>query len=394
MVAVGTGSRDEPAELQGISHLLEHSVFRATSKADSFQMAKEIEGAGGELNAFTGREETAFYGITIKETADIAASMVADIVTDPKLSDKDIELERKIVLQELSMIRDDPETYIHDLYHKNLWRGHPLSQDEGGPMEIVENITPDQIREYYADRYGIPNLSVFAFGTSDVEKTIEWASERFDGMTGKKVIKRTKPPMPEAGYFFEQTKTDHCQVAMGFPGLPADDMDRIALKMVTAILGSGTSSRLFQKVREEKALVYSVYATQEYNTDSSAAVTYMSCTDSNVIETMSAVAKVITKLNREGLEPGELNRTKNLMKGSMIRSMESSEQRLYSMGRWYLLNSGYLTLSDRLRLLDEITEDDVMRAANKIFHADRLNVTVLGKGNKEIRDFDLSSILP
>ena len=131
MVGVATGSRDETKDVLGISHLLEHTVFRETRTRDSYQMAKEMEGAGGEMNAFTGREMTAYYAVTIKETADVARDMVGDIVANPLLNEKGTELEKKIVLQELSMIKSEPDTYIHDLFESQLWRGHALSQDEG-----------------------------------------------------------------------------------------------------------------------------------------------------------------------------------------------------------------------------------------------------------------------
>jgi predicted Zn-dependent peptidase len=200
MIGVATGSRDETPEIFGLSHLLEHTVFRETKTMDSYQMSKEIEGAGGELNAFTGREMTAFYGITIKETADVARRIVGDIVANPLINENSTELEKKIVLQELSMVKNDPESYIHDLFSMHLWRGHELCQDEGGDENIVANLTYKDLRAYYEEKYLIPNLSVYAVGATDVDETVAWAEETLDGMSGGKRNVRKDPPTPEGSY--------------------------------------------------------------------------------------------------------------------------------------------------------------------------------------------------
>ena len=143
LVAVRTGSRDEDKDVMGISHLLEHVVFRSTESRSSYQMAKEMEGAGGMLNAFTGKEVTGYYGITISETSDVAKEMVSDIVVNPLIGHEDTELEKKIVLQELSMVKNDPGSYIFDLFDETIWRGHKLSQGEGGCEKIVERLTSE-----------------------------------------------------------------------------------------------------------------------------------------------------------------------------------------------------------------------------------------------------------
>ncbi|MCK9323304.1 MAG: pitrilysin family protein [Candidatus Methanomethylophilaceae archaeon] len=388
MIAVGTGSRDEYPEIFGLSHLLEHVVFRETKTRTSYQMAKEMEGAGGELNAFTGRELTAFYGVTIKETKDVAKEMVSDIVANPLITDNDVDLEKKIVLQELSMIENEPESYIHDLFSQNLWRGHALCQDEGGKIEIVKGLGSKELKEYYDERYGIPNLAVIAVGNVDIEDTKAWASEKFDGMTGKKVIKRTAPPMPKQYYKFVKNKSEHCHTGIGFPAYSPDDPNRTPALLLGAILGSGTSSRLFQNVREKKALVYSVYTAVEQNSDSAAMVTYMSSTDANVVEAVETTAKVFKDMKDGGLEKGELDRTKKLIKGAIVRSMESTEHRMYRLGRDFMLNGKYRSLEKRLQDIEDVTEEQVMHVADDLIRADRLNITVLGQGNRDIKKFD------
>ena len=392
MIGVATGSRDEVPEIFGLSHLLEHTVFRETKTRDSFQMAKEMEGAGGEMNAFTGREMTAFYGITIRETASTAMDMVGDIVANPLINEKDTELEKKIVLQELSMIENEPETRIHDLFESHLWRGHQLGQDEGGDKDIVAGLTAADLRAYYEEKYLIPNLAVYAAGDVDLESTVAWAESVLDVRAGGKRNVRTEPPMPQAEYKFVKSEADHLQVAMGFPSYGASHKDRTALTMLSAILGSGTSSRLFQSVREKKALVYSIYSTVSQESDASSMAAYMSCTDKNVEEAMATTVKEFGRLLADGLEEGELARAKRLVKGANVRVMESTEHRLYRLCVNNLLNGSTESLEERLAKIDAVTEEDVMRVAKDILRADRLNVVVLGKAGRSVRNMHISDL--
>lgn len=391
MIGVATGSRDETSDIFGLSHLLEHTVFRETKTMDSYQMAKEIEGAGGELNAFTGREMTAFYGITINETADVARRIVGDIVANPLINENATELEKKIVLQELSMVKSEPERYIHDLFSMVLWKGHELCQDEGGDEKLVAGMTYKDLRAYYDEKYRIPNLSVYAVGTPDMDETVAWAEETLDGMAGGKRNVRTAPLAPKGKYEFVASDSEHYQVAMGFEAYGASHKDRTAASMLSAILGSGTSSRLFQDVREKKALVYSIFNSISQNSDASSFATYMSCTKGNVIEAMETTSQVLGKFLAEGLEKGELERAKRLVKGSNIRAMESTDNRLYRLGVNHMLNESTETLEQRLQKIDAVTEDDVMRVARDILKPDQMNIVVLGKNNRTFKKLDLSS---
>lgn len=392
MVSVATGSRDETPDIFGLSHLLEHTVFRETKTMDSYQMAKEIEGAGGELNAFTGKEMTAFYGITIAETADVARKIVGDIVANPLINENATELEKKIVLQELSMIKSEPERYIHDLFEMVLWKGHELCQDEGGDEKLVAKMTFEDLRRYYEEKYLIPNLSVYAVGSTDLDETVAWAEETFDGMSGGKRNVRTQPPVMKGKYEFVQSDSDHYQVAMGFQGYGASHPDRMAGNMLSAVLGSGTSSRLFQDVREKKALVYSIFTSVSQESDAGSLAAYMSCTKENVMEAMETTSAVIGKLLSDGLEKGELDRAKRLVKGANIRAMESTDNRLYRLGVNHTLNGSTETLDQRLARIDAVTEDDVMRVAEDLLRPERLNTVVLGKNNRALKKYDITNL--
>ena len=392
MVGVKTGSRDESPDIYGLSHLLEHVVFRATKTRTSFQMSKEIEGAGGEMNAFTAKEMTAFYAVTIKDTAKVAKDLVADIVSNPLIGKEDTELEKKIVLQEISMVENEPESYIHDLFDMEIWKGHELSQNEAGTREVVKGLTDKELRKYYDERYRIPNLCVFACGAVDPDDVVKWAEENFDPMSGGRPNPRKRPNVTGSGYVHHKRKEDHCYVAMGFRAYDAKSKDRSVLQLLSAVLGSGSSSRLFQSVREEKALVYSIYNNIGQFSDASTFATYMSSTEENVLEAITTTADTFRKLKENGLTEGELTRSRNLVKGALTRYMESTTHRLDRLARNTMLTGEPEAFEDRLASLDAVTEEDVMRVANEIIDPKGLNIVMFGNDVKSMEKFSVDQL--
>ncbi|HKM09820.1 MAG TPA: pitrilysin family protein [Candidatus Methanomethylophilaceae archaeon] len=391
MVTVRTGSRDEDKDVLGISHLLEHVVFRSTKTRSSYQIAKEMEGAGGMMNAFTAKEATGYFGLTIGETADIARELVSDIVANPLIGDEDTEMEKKIVLQELSMIKNDPGSYIYDLIDELVWEGHDLGQGEGGKEDIVEGLDYEDLREYYYDRYGAPNIAVFAVGDVDEKTSVEWASDIFDDMEAKTAPSRTGPPMPKSNYKFVSNSADHYQVALALPTVgPTDSDSRYAMTMLSAVLGSGTSSRLFQEVREKNALVYSVHSAWSRSTDAAYMGMFMSSTAENVTKSIDATSKVIRTFLDEGLGKGELERSKRLIKGEMVRSQESTARRMTSVAREFMLTGKLFSLYDVLSKIDAVTGEEVMKAAEQILTSDSLNTVILGNEDKAIKDMEIN----
>ncbi|MDR0778513.1 MAG: insulinase family protein [Methanomassiliicoccaceae archaeon] len=384
LVAVRTGSRDESKDIGGISHLLEHVVFRGTKKRTSLQISKEIEGAGGEMNAFTSKEMTAFYGITLKETADIAKELVADICVNPLIAENDVELEKKIVLQEISMWENDPDSYIHKLFAETLWDGHELSQNEAGETDIVSKLNSGTLKEYFYERYKQPNIAVMACGSVDPADVKEWAEKNFDDVgEGKKIIRRP-PVRTGSAYRLYTRKGDHTYTGMGFHAYPADHPDRATLRMLTAVLGAGMSSRLFQSIREEKALVYSVFSTIDQNTDAGSMAAYMSSTENNVMNAINTAADVMKELRDNGLHKGELDRARNLLKGATARSLESTDRRMYRLTKSFMLTGKAEPFSKDLDALDNVTDEDVMRVADDIIRSKKLNIAVYGKKTKEL----------
>ncbi len=391
MVGVKTGSRDESPDIFGISHLLEHVVFRATKTRTSFQMSKEIEGAGGMNNAYTAKETTAFFAVTIKDTAAVAKDFVADIVSNPLIGKEDTELEKKIVLQEISMVENEPDSYIHDLFESDLWKGHELAQEEAGTKEIVSGLTNADLRKYYDERYRIPNLCVFACGAVDPDDTVRWAEENFDKMSGGRPNPRKAPNLRGSSYTHHKKKVDHCYVDLGFRTGQFGE-DRAALQMLSAVLGAGMSSRLFQSVREEKALVYSIASMAHPYSDAGEFMAFMSSTEDNVLEAIETTAKTFRLLKENGLTEGELARSRNLLKGAFSRSMESTSRRLERLVRVTMNNGAPESVDEFFAQLDAVTEEDVLRVAEKVLDPKEINISILGSEIKNMKDFSTDQL--
>ncbi len=392
MVGVNTGSRDEESRVFGISHLLEHVVFRATKTRSSFQMSKEIEGAGGEMNAFTSKENTAYYAVTLTETMNTAKDLVADIVCNPLINPDDVEMEKKIVLQELSMCENDPSSYIHDLFSETIWRNHDLGHNEGGTSDVVKKLNDADLKEYYSNKYVTQNLAVFACGNVDKGEVMDWAMENFDCMTSSKGNIRIKPSVQPACYKHFLRKEDHCYVGFGFPAFSADHEDRIVLSLLNAVIGTGSSSRMFQQVREEKALVYSIYNYVDQNSDAGSFATYFSSTEENVKEAVDTVTKVYRDLKSNGVTQEELTRARNLIKGATVRYMESTDHKLHKLARNFMLSGEIRSEEERIKALDSVTVEDVMRVADKLIDSNKVTVVMYGNDAESMKNFSSDEV--
>ncbi|MDI3482694.1 MAG: hypothetical protein PWQ88_565 [Candidatus Methanomethylophilaceae archaeon] len=392
LLAVRTGSRDEPPSLMGVSHLLEHVVFRGTKNRDNVSIMQEIEAAGGQLNAFTSQEVTAYYGITLDRTAQVAKDLLADITVNPLIREEDIEMEKRIVLQEISMWKNNPDSYIHSLFAKTLWDGHGLGQNEAGEEETVMALSEKDLRGYFEDRYRIPELTVIACGNVEINDVISWAEESYDHRNGSIGIRREPPKEHGTGLTIFPRDGDHCYVAMGFPAYSAQHPHRHALQVLNTILGGGGSSRLFQSVREERGLVYSIYSMLEQYSDAGSMAAFFSSTEDNVVEAVETVADEMARLLREGISEWELEKAKNIIRGSMIRNMESTTSRMYRLARSYVLRGEAVPFQADLDRLDAVGEEDVMSVAEDIIRHDRLNVVVYGKDSGKLGSLDIGSL--
>ncbi len=388
MVCIGVGSRDEKTNLRGASHLLEHMLFKGTGARTYLDISKEIEGAGGELNGFTSKEMTAYYVATLNRTLPACLDVLQDMILDSRMEDRWLELERQVVLQEIDMWRNDPEGYIHTLFSRSLFEGHPMSNDEAGDPDTVASITRDQLFKHMESNYSRPRLAVVASGNVDADSVLSWAEDSFDGLGGAAPRPREAPTMRGAGIDHVPREGDHAYVALGFPGLSTNDPDRHSLTLMSAILGSGMSSRLFTRVREELGLVYSIYTLNRQYSDCGQMTIFFSTSEDHVTQVVSESVSQMRSL-KEHLQIGELNRARNMLQGSMVRRMESTENRMYRMGRGLMTAGKVRSQEEDLAALDAVTEEDVLRIAAKVLDPSKLRIVT---HSREPNGLDLHSL--
>jgi len=340
------------------------------------------------MNAFTSKEMTAYYGVTLDKTSSVAQDLVADICLHPNLLQKDIDTEKKIVLQEISMWVNDPESYIHKLFSEVLWSGHALSQNEAGEEKVVMSLNEGDLQDYFKDRYRSPNITVFACGNVDEGEVKDWAAKNFDDVQGGKRPERHSPTCNGENFKIYPREGDHSYVAMGFPAYDSKHPRRAALRLLNTIMGGGMSSRLFQTVREDKGLVYSVYNSSDQYSDAGNLGTFFSSTEENVVEAMEIIAREYRLFKEEGLHKGELQRAKNLIGGSMAKNMESTSARLYRLTRDFMLRGKVRTFDEEMNLLESTTEEEVMQVAEELLHANRMTAVIYGREADELRNLE------
>ncbi|MFP4546382.1 MAG: M16 family metallopeptidase [Methanomassiliicoccales archaeon] len=386
-VYVRAGSRHETDRPSGTAHLLEHLLFRGTRYRTSRGISEEMENAGGELNGFTAKEYTCFFSSILSETFPVGRDILSDILTRPSLEEDHFRLEKGIVSQEVNMLLNEPDSYIHSLFSKAIWDGHPMAIPEAGDSSTIDHLTLEDVQDFYRSHYRTGNMTVVASGDADPDDVIEWASE-LDELGGGPGGEDQNPPRPRAEVRVFPREGDQAYVGLGFPGFRARSPRRQPQRLLCVVLGAGMSSRLFQRVREEEGLVYSIYSLSQHYSDCGALGVYFSTTPDNTVPVVRSVVQEVSRLKGEGLEKGELERAKRLVKGVLVRRLESTEHRMFRLGEHFLATGEVTTLDDILDQVNRVTEDEVMGVADELLVHQRLCMAVHGP-MKELDPGDL-----
>jgi len=393
-VYVKVGSRDEPKGREGLAHLLEHVMFKGTKKRSSKETSELIEAAGGELNGYTGKESTCYYAVALDQTLGTAEEILADLMLNPRLDDEAVANEKKVVAEEIRMLRDEPDTYIHHLFTRALWDGHPMASAETGETEGVASLSPEDVRTYFQECYRPQNFIVVACGNVKVGRVERWASETFDSHGRPGRGNERAPPSSRSLIETVPREGDQAYVGMGFPGVTAAHPDRYVQTLLSALLGAGTSSRLYQKVREDKGLAYSIYTLSQPFSDCGMFGVFFSTSSKNMEVVIRMVTSELLKIKAEGLGRDELTRAKRLIEGVLVRRLESSESKMFHLGEFFLLTGRAPTEADILAAFERVTEDDVIRVARELIDRQKLCIALHGpekiakKASKNIESMD------
>ena len=375
------GSAHEGPDALGASHLLEHMVFKGTGSRSARDLVLALERLGGSLDAFTSREHTAYQARVLGEHLPVALDVIADLVTDPLLREEDLALEREVVLEELSTVEDTPDDLVFELHGAALWGDHPYGRSILGTEDSVREMGAATLREIHDSRYRRGELIIAGAGDLQHDALLEDLSRRFGARDTLPRPIVPDVPFAEGGPQLDlevARDTVQTHVVFGSRTPPRSSRERYPLSLLSAVMGGGMSSRLFQRVREELGLCYSIFTYQSFYSKAGVSGVYVGTRPEGAERAVDEIRKELGHLVRDGLTADELRETKDQVKGQVMLSLESTSSRLYRLAGFALYDQPRLTLDALLDRIESVTMDEVMEAAERYFHPDRQTVLRLG----------------
>ena len=374
-VWVGVGSRDEAPTLSGASHFLEHLLFKGTPSRTAMDISVELDAVGGEFNAFTAKEYTCFHAHVLDEDLPLAVDVLGDMVTSSVITTADVEAEREVILDEIAMHDDDPDDVVNNLYAEKAWGSTSLGRPIAGTVESIRSLTRTQITRYYRSRYRPENMVVAVAGSLDhatVVRQVRKAFSRSDflsGAAGKPLTVRRgdKARRSATGEIVATRPFEQVNLVLGVNGLVRTDERRYALGVLNAALGGGTSSRLFQEVRERRGLAYSVYSFASHYSDAGMFGVALGCLPSKLPDVLTIVRDELRALAEHGITAEELTRGKGQLRGGLVLSLEDSGSRMSRIAKAELLYDDLPSIDEVIARIDAVTAEDVHALARELF---------------------------
>ncbi len=385
---IGAGSRDEDDARAGVSHFLEHMLFKGTRSYSALEIAEIFDGVGGELNAATTREYTMVYARIMDEHVETALDVMTDMVFAPTFADLDSE--REVVLEEIAMYEDTPQDLVHDLITRAIFGQHPLGRPVIGTGEVISSLSRRAVGAYHRSRYVGDNLVVAAAGNVDHEQLVDLCQR----MAAKKAPPparkpRARPPLvapPPPSLAFQQKDTEQYHVCIGAPAIARSDRRRFTASILDSVLGGSASSRLFQEIREKRGLAYSVYTFAALYADTGEMGVYVGTREENLVTCLEIVAREIEDIAVGGLREVELHRAKENLKGRIMLSMESTSNRMTRLGKSVITDSELLSLDRILAEIEAVDADGVGQLAASLLTGERLSAAGIGPSEERFLD--------
>ncbi len=379
-VWVNNGSRHEPAELNGISHFVEHMLFKGTSRRSAQAVAREVDSVGGLLNGFTSREYSCYFVKILAEKLPMAVDLLGDLICHPRFDLDDIEKERRVILQEIAMIEDSPEESIHDQFSSSFWADHPLGRPVIGTPEIVGHIDRQQMLDFMGQRYVGKNICVVGAGRLDHNELVALVEQSLSGVPESGTELEITAPIVARQVEVVNRDLEQTQICLGFEGLPQNHENRYGTYLLNTILGGNMSSRLFQKVREELGLAYSVYSYHHNHSDAGAFLVYAGTSAEGAPKVTRTILEELKRLRHEPVGHDELQSAKDYLKGGMLLSLESMDNRMTRLAKneIFLRDVG-LSVEESEAMIDAVTIDLVQHMAESLFVNDTLNLLITGR---------------
>jgi predicted Zn-dependent peptidase len=384
-VWVAVGSRDEDAERAGVSHFLEHLLFKGTSRRAAMDIAAEIEAVGGDTNAFTAKEYTCYYARVLDADAPLAVDVVCDLLTDSLISAGDVETERAVILEEIAMNDDEPSDEVHDLFAGAVYGAHPLGRPISGSVASISALSREQIYSFYRDRYTPDSLVVAAAGNLAHDRVVELVAAAFERAGRSAPPAEPAPPRPAEATVAVRARqvavrskdTEQAHLVLGCRGVSRLDDRRFALGVLNNVLGGGMSSRLFQQIREQRGLAYSVYSYSSQYADTGLFAVYAGCAPGKVDEVLALTREELARVAAEGLSAAEVARGKGMLKGSLVLGLEDTGSRMSRLGKGELLYHDMLSVDELLARVDAVTVEDVHAIGAELL-SEPMSLAVIG----------------
>ena len=376
---LSSGSRREPAELNGISHFIEHMVFKGTQRRTAQDIAREVDSIGGMLDAFTAKEMVCFNTRILDEHLPKAFDIISDMLLEPKFDDEDISRERSVILEEIRMTQDNPEDLVHELFTQNFWNSHALGRPILGTPETVSALTRDTLQEWFRQSYAPNHLVVTAAGRLSHQEMVELVASRFSKLTPSKDGQSDPVPLPSPHITLRnKNELEQVHICIGVPALPMSDRRRFAVSVLNNVLGGGMSSRLFQNIREKLGLAYAIFSELNAYKDVGSLSVYAGTSLDTAEQLVRCVLEEFRRLKDEPLTVDELRRAKDHLKGATLLALEGTGQRMNSLARYHIYFNRYFSPDELIALLESVTADDIRQVAREFFQADRVAASVVG----------------
>ena len=379
---IKTGSRDEDLQWNGISHFLEHMVFKGTKHRSAEDIARQVDSIGGNMDAFTAKECICFNMKVLDEHMPIAMDVLSDLVLNPTFAVNDIARERGVILEEIKMDEDSPDYLVHEIFTQNFWKDHPLGRPILGTKDTVKKFEQAPVSNFFKQRFIPGNIIICAAGSLKHEHFVEVVAKHFQNMKpAKNGFRSTRPDIVPRIILRNKKSLEQVQICMGVPSHPIAHDNRYASYILSTILGGGMSSRLFQNIRERQGLVYAIYSDLNPYRDTGCLSVYAGTSRESAGKVVESVVSEFRKMKNELVPADELRRAKDQLKGSLMLSLESSTARMSNLARQEMYFDRFFGMDELIEKIEGVTAEQLKSLAEEFFETDSIAVTVLGNLN-------------
>ena len=391
-VWIGSGSRVERGPENGISHFIEHMVFKGTKHRSAEDIARSVDSVGGGLDAFTSKELVSFNTKVLDEHVPFALDILADLVLNPLFRKDDIEKEKGVILEEIKMEADQPEFVLHETFISNFWKGHGLGKPILGTRETVKKFGQEMLCNYYNRVYSPQNILITAAGNLNHDELVKLIRDKFEGLETREPLPADTVPKPHAPIVLKKRESlEQVHITLGVPAYPLAHKLRFPLYVLNTVLGGGMSSRLFQNIREKQGLAYAVYSELNLFSDTGCLAIYAGTGAETAKQVVTSTMQEIRQIKDNPIGYDELRRAKDHLKGSLMLSLESTSSRMSNLARQELYFKDFMSLDQMLQSIEAVTREEVQQIAQEFFQTQNIALAMLGKlGDLEITRDDLA----